>query len=235
MYLEHMTTDLFRDRALKVALVPVGTIEAHGRHLPLGTDNIIPARLVTLIEERMHDSLLICPHVAYGHTFYLEEWPGSVNIPSPAFREYMCAIARELVRNGITTIIFLNGHGGNTATLNEVGETISYEGVRTRVISWWDEYASDIALVTPGSGHGGEDETSLVLAHDADIVQMKKAGVGPEWPEYAEISHVARRAIVPGAMTGDARRATAEKGSALYELIADRICTTIKDYMEGAR
>ncbi len=219
MYLEQLKTGDFPLPSPCVAIVPVGTIEAHGRHLPLGTDNIIPAEIIARIERQFTRSVLVTPLIPFGHTYYLEDWPGSLNVPTGTLKAYVLAVCGELVRNGCSRFLFINGHGGNCGVLADVCEELSYRGATSAVCSWWEDLADDIAAIAPHTGHAGEDETSLVLASDSSLVDMSRATAGPDWPDGVPLSLAARRAMFPDGMTGDARAATPDKGNKIYDLI----------------
>jgi len=220
MYLERLRTGDLPLPGRCVAVMAVGTIEAHGRHLALGTDNIIPARIIARLEETHGSDIVVCPPVSYGHTYFLEDWPGSLNVPSAALEAYLLAVCEGLVHMGITRFLFVNGHGGNTRTVQEVCERLSYLGATSVCFSWWEDLADDIAALAPAAGHAGEDETSLVLAAGDGLADMSAATAGPDWPGPSHpLSLDSRKRMFPDAMTGDARQATAQKGNEIYALI----------------
>lgn len=233
MKLQTITSHEFANAKYRCAVLPVGTIEAHGTHLPLGTDNIIPDHIAERIEKEFGDDVLVMPGVMYGHTYYLEKWHGSINIPTPVLREYLVSIGREIKRNGIDKILFLNGHGGNDSVLYDVAETLSYEGVTSRIISWWLEYEDEIRHIAPGTGHAGEDETSLVLEASPESVDMAHAHDGPEWPHFCSVSLSQRDKIVPQGVTGNGTKGTREKGKKLFTLITTNILDTMRELMES--
>jgi len=150
-------------RRMNTALLPVGTLEAHGV-TSLGTDNEIPLRLSDAIAERLN--AVVAPVIPYGVTAHLGALPGGTHIPAPAFTEYVAAVIGALARQGLQNIVVMNGHGGNTEALREASRRAHEEtGVFVAVFNWWIEMRPQVekALGAPG-GHAGVDETAAMLA-----------------------------------------------------------------------
>ncbi|HMI32037.1 MAG TPA: creatininase family protein [Candidatus Limnocylindrales bacterium] len=150
-------------RRMNTALLPVGTLEAHGV-TSLGTDNEIPLNLSEAIAERLN--ALVAPVIPYGVTAHLGALPGGTHIPAPAFTEYAAAVISALARQGLQNIVVMNGHGGNTDALREAARRAHEDtGVFVAVFNWWIEMRSQVekALGAPG-GHAGVDETAAMLA-----------------------------------------------------------------------
>lgn len=213
------TFDLLRQNP-PVALLPVGTIEAHGSHCPLGTDTLIPEYLAAQAEAQRPDLLLVAPAVAYGHSWDLGVYPGTLDVAPETLAAYVADIGRSLMRWGITNLILLNGHGGNVPALSIAAERIAEAGGRVALVSWWLDYSRQILEITEGQGHAGEDETSVMLAVDESLVNMAEAGVNWTRP----IARIREMKIgltsLKGALTGDATLATREKGERIVTVIA---------------
>ena len=119
-----LTWEQFRDRVpstCDLAIVPVGTIEAHGA-IPLGTDTIIPEALADELAANLN--ALIAPSIAYGVTNSLLPFPGSTTVTSATFTAYLFEAAAGLVDAGFRRIVLLNGHGGQTSEVAEVDAAI---------------------------------------------------------------------------------------------------------------
>ncbi len=210
-------------------LLPVGTVEAHGMHCPLGADNLAPAELCRRLEARHPDRLLVAPPIPYGHSWDLEAWPGTLSIPSGVFEAYVAEVGKALVRWGMRHIVVVNGHGGNSGALAHAAEAVADVGARVALTNWWIDYRDDILTVTAGQGHAGEDETSVVLAIRPDLVDMGHAGVNPYRPRFRVKDQAARGTLLRHAVTGDGRAGTADKGERILSLVTDRLDQLLQD------
>ena len=156
-------------RHINTALLPVGTLEAHGV-TSLGTDNEIPLRLSEAVAERVNAA--VAPPIPYGVTAHLGALAGGTHVPAPAFTEYVTAVITALAHQGFQNIVVMNGHGGNTDALKEAARRAHEDtGVFVAVFQWWIEmrpYVEEI-LGAPG-GHAGADETAAMLAIAPDQV-----------------------------------------------------------------
>jgi creatinine amidohydrolase len=231
MYWERLTTRRFGELVGRVttALLPTGTVEAHGLHCPLGTDNLAPEEFCRRLEARYPDRVLVAPTIPYGHSWELEEWPGTLSIPAAAFRSYVAEVGKAMVRWGIRDLVIINGHGGNTGALTEAAEEIADAGARVTLTNWWIDFASDILTVTAGQGHAGEDETSVMLAVAEDLVEMEHAVFNPYRPRYRVKDQAARKTTLRHAVTGDGRSGTREKGERILALVTDRLDQLLQD------
>jgi len=156
-------------REIETVLVPVGTLEAHGI-LSLGTDNEIPSALSVEVAERLN--ALVAPAIPYGVTAHLGALPGGTHIPVAPFTEYAVAVLTALTHQGFRNVIVMNGHGGNTESLNGAARRVHEEtGAFVAVFNWWTDCypLSEQLLGVPG-GHAGADETAAMLAIASDQV-----------------------------------------------------------------
>jgi len=150
-------------RHINLALLPVGTLEAHGV-TSLGTDNEIPTRLCEALAERLN--ALVAPTIPYGVTAHLGALAGGTHVPAPAFTEYAAAVIAALAHQGMQNVIVMNGHGGNTEALREATRRVHEDtGVFVAVFNWWIEMKPFVeeSLGAPG-GHAGVDETAAMIA-----------------------------------------------------------------------
>lgn len=157
-----------------MVLLPIGSIECHGRHLPLGTDTLIPDRILELIEEK--NDILIAPTIPYGACQSLEDYPGTINIDADVLYLFVTQVVQNLYRHGARKILILNGHGGNTKTLERVGLDFDKKGAMVVVLNWW-LMAWDMNPAWKG-GHGGGEETAGIMGVDPSLVDMEEIG-GP--------------------------------------------------------
>ena len=147
-------------------LLPVGSIEQHGPLGPLGTDYLIPEEIARRLEDQ--PSLLVLPVLPYGVCPGQVSFPGTIDIGHDAFRTAVANIALSLMKHGIRKFVFLNGHGGNTAPLGEVGLTVYQHGGLAAIIDWWS-LAPQLNPAWLG-GHGAGQETSAMMAIKPDWV-----------------------------------------------------------------
>jgi creatinine amidohydrolase len=210
-------------KRLDTAILPVGMTEAHGHHCPLGTDTLIPRRFLELIEEKLGESFIIAPEIPYGHSWSLAPYPGTIDIPADVFGQYVYHVGKGLARWGVRKLVLFNGHGGNIPALNTAMEQLADLGLAVLLINWWLDFAPEIRTVCEGQGHAGEDETSAVLAIDPTLVDMSKATTN--WQKA--IGHIRYPGMstytMANAMTGDATKATRQKGEAIFQVLTPRI------------
>ena len=102
-----------------MVLVSIGSIECHGRHMPLGTDTLIPEHLLEKIEQK--SDVLIAPTIPYGACQSLAPYPGTIDIDSEVLYQFCRQVFLSLYRHGARKFVFLNGHGGGEETAAILG------------------------------------------------------------------------------------------------------------------
>ncbi|AZR73646.1 hypothetical protein BBF96_09760 [Anoxybacter fermentans] len=214
---------------IDTVIIPIGTIEAHGEHLPLGTDVLIPEGLVERIEVKMGDRVLIAPTVNYGHVWTLAAYPGSVNISTEILTKYIYEIGKSLIDAGFTNIVLLNGHGGNIPAITTAGEMLADYGGQVITFNWWIDFREEILEICEGQGHAGEDETSAVLAVAEPYCDMSLAKANNK----KLIANIKRKNIgkisYEHALSGDATKASREKGERILERVAERMMEILEE------
>ena len=150
-------------------LIPVGSLENHGKHMPLGTDTLIPDKIARLISER--SDLLIAPTVNYGATEDLMGFPGTVSIGTEGLIALLRAIVDQFYHYGFRRFLILNGHGGNTAAIQAVGNHLYRKGAYLANLNWW-LMAGQINPTWAG-GHGGGEETAGIMAVDPKLIKTE--------------------------------------------------------------
>lgn len=235
MYMLNMNMDQFVEKAKTVDMIilPIGMTEAHGHHCPLGTDVIIPRKLLEMVELELGEKIIIAPEVPYGHSWGLAPYAGTIDIPPGVFEEYVYHIGLGFLKWGFKNVVLFNGHGGNIPSLTTVMERLADQGLTVMLINWWKDFAQEILSVCEGQGHAGEDETSAVLAIDPSLVDMDKANTN--WNRaVANIRYKGMQQItMKHAQTGDATKATIEKGQAILEMVAQRVVELLKKLDSG--
>jgi creatinine amidohydrolase len=198
-----------------VLLVPLGSTEQHGPHLPTGTDTAVAAAVVDAAAAVVGDRLplVIAPAVTYGASGEHEHFPGTVSIGHEALALLLTELGRSASR-WAGRILFVNGHGGNLPTVPEVVRSLRAE---SRDVAW-------LPCSRPGADpHAGAFETSLMLALHPDDVRAGEARPGATAP-LAELLPAMReggvRAVSPSGVLGDPTTADADAGQASLRAMA---------------
>ncbi|MFJ3212662.1 mycofactocin biosynthesis peptidyl-dipeptidase MftE [Streptomyces flaveolus] len=197
-----------------LVLVPVGSTEQHGPHLPLDTDSVVAHSVAQMAAERLTAGrdrpVLSAPTIAYGASGEHAGFPGTVSIGHEALRVVLVETVRSLSL-WAGRIVFVNGHGGNLPTLDAAVGQLRDEG---HDVAW-------LGCETPGSdAHAGRTETSVMLHLAPGDVRLPEAVVGDTRPLAVlmpELVSRGVRAISPSGVLGDPTGATAEEGRALLE------------------
>ena len=118
------------------AVLPVGTVEPHGPHLPLGTDTLIAEAIAELVAAKLNALLL--PALPYGVTGSLHGYPGSVRVEPEAPEKLAYSVLESMALSGFKYALIVNGHGGNTPSLEAAARRAWYERrLATMVVDWW--------------------------------------------------------------------------------------------------
>ena len=162
-----------------VCLVPLGVIEKHGQHLPLGTD-VYSVREVCF-RAAQQEYCIVFPFYFVGQIFEAQQQPGTIAYSADLIYKLLDETCREIARNGIKKIILVNGHGGNNAFLQYFCQ-VQLATPRDYAVfaispSTDSETQRKINELRKSSfdGHGGEVETSTILAIRPDLVKLERA------------------------------------------------------------
>jgi creatinine amidohydrolase len=227
----------FRGRTQTVIL-PVGSVEEHGPHLPLGTDTFHALEVARRAAQLQ--PVIIAPPVFYGICRSTREHPGTVSISGDTLRALLKDLGREFYRQGMRNLLFMSGHAGGThmCALVEAGEALLAElaEVRVAVVNILDllrEVLADKAhlVKTKGDSHAGEVETALMLAAYPHLVQ---GTASPEWPSFPKYVLVRdKRRYWPGGVWGDPGVAEAQRGEEILAAEARRLAEIIAALERG--
>ena len=225
MFAQNLTFPHFEEQIKKIdtIVIPTGSLEAHGRHCPLGTDILIPERLCKDLELAMGDRILIAPSINYGYSPLLNAFPGTIHLSAELLISIYSEVAKGFIRWGAKNIVFMNGHGGNIPMLSVACDRIAEAGGSAMVISWWATFSQEILGICSSQGHAGEDETSVMMAIDATLVDQKSRGSHVKKAfslPLATPDQVAER--YPDAMNGNSLLATKEKGERLLAMMLEK-------------
>jgi len=228
-------TNLHRisQRTYEVAVLPIGAIEPHNRHLPEGQDWLHTtwvARESCRIAWETCRSVICLPTIPYGVDCNLMDFPLAIHVSQNSLDAMVRDIIVSLHKHGIRKVVLLNGHGGNVfqSLIRQIQCDLD---THVFLCNWWtvghDRYAE---IFDESDDHAGEMETSVALALYPELVEQVQAGDGTARPfrfealrkGWVTTSRNFRR-LNDHCACGDPSRATAEKGRAYLNLVCERI------------
>lgn len=226
-----------------VVVVPVGSTEQHGPHLPTQVDSLLVGEIARRAARRVKDTpIVVTPTVWSGLAEHHISLGGTLSLDFQTFFAVLRCLCRSLVRQGFSRILLLNGHGGNIAALTVVVNELAVELDRPiATTSYWPLAKDDFAAILERQKtvrHACEAETSMLLALAPELVDMAKAerAVGPTERELAEVTgtEAAHRwrsfkARTSHGAIGDPRLATAEKGERLIDAAAVAVASLVSN------
>jgi creatinine amidohydrolase len=227
----------------KVVLLPTGSTEQHGRHLPLDVDTFLAESVCLEVGRRIPEQVLVLPPVAYGLNLHHIDFPGTIHIEPEVFIAFCLNITKSVAYHGFRKILLVNGHGSNTPLVDLVArKTVLATGSLCAAVTYITlaleafEQVRDTRVIA----HADEFETSLYLHLAPERVQMDKAGAGDDvegtfvssdsmydkpvrfndyWSRWTDLG-----------VHGDARSASAEKGRVIFEAAVGRLVGIVGEW-----
>lgn len=214
--------------ANRVIILPTGSTEQHGRHLPLDVDVFLAESVCLEVGKRMSDRVLVLPPISYGLNLHHIDFPGTIHIEPDVFIDFCVNITKSVAYHGFKKILIINGHGSNTSPIDLVARrTVLETDALCAAVNYIPLALDAFNTVkdTPVIAHADEFETSLYLHLAPERVQMDKAGADTDvvrkhfssdsttavrfndyWSRWTQLG-----------VHGDATTATAEKGAVIFE------------------
>lgn len=248
-----MTWEEFQDAAGKeaVLVIPVGSTELAGLHLPLGTDTIVADEFANLLAEE--EGVILCPALPIGYSKWFSPFPGTISLEYDTLTQVILEYCRCLIEHGASRLLFLNAHRGNDSPIETASRILMTEkNINISMLNIW-KLASDL---TKGLGiiregkftHAGEIMTSILLKLKPETVVMDKirpdrikspdgsalhlfntlgeASFGDSTVSlYRDI-----RTLTETGIAGDPTNASSELGGKIVELIDSYIKAFIKEF-----
>ena len=228
-----------------VVVMPFGSIEQHGPHLPCGTDTMAADLVTIALADRL--AALIAPAGPYGVTPIHAGHPGTISLSREVFEAYVSNVCDELVGQGVRAFVFVNWHEGNIASLDAVATDLQAEN-DVLVIAAHACYTAQ-RIYAPAGGeltHGGGIETLAVLAHDPELARLDRAQE-PTRPEGADDLDAMRRSrevygyitdvteIADDGWYGNPAWANEERAGGFAKTVATEIAGTVESILKMRR
>jgi len=238
MLVEHMTWEEYRDKVKEsIIILPVGSLEQHGPHLPLNVDVVIPRGLAMMAAEEL--KAMVLPPIAYGYKSQPTSgggqlFPGTMSLDGSTLINLALDILRETYRHGGKRFLVLNGHYENFAFLIEAVDLFfrDVDDARVVLLSWWDQVSDAMVeelfaeIGFPGwdSEHAAHTETSLMLYFTPELVREDRIidDQSERKPTYS-IFPPPDDIIPKSGVLYKATFASREKGEKLAKEVVDRI------------
>lgn len=233
-----------------VILLPIGTVEQHGPHLPVNADNMVAEFVALKAAEQTHS--LVAPGINYGNSAVFTGFPGTLHVRQETLANVLRDVCEEFVAHGLRRIIFVNNHGGNDAVCEMVARelkathgiyigniypwSLGYQLMRDTYENWQAAY-----------GHGAEPETSAMLGmFPEDVVEsLRESGKinpfnGWNTEGYSKVKvegtpapatvYFESHELAPNGVTGDGSVASAERGQIWIERVVGHAVAFVNEY-----
>jgi creatinine amidohydrolase len=234
----------------RVAVLPVGTIEQHGPHLPLVTDVLTASEMSRLAVEKVPGEAVLLPSVHYSFNEHHMDFPGTIAVAGETIINYVTDIGLSLAHHGFRKVLLVNGHGSNVPFLDIAARNITNKSEAIcAMVPWWNLVPRELlrelreSEYPGGMAHGCELETSVLLHLRPDLVQMEhaakdinfKASEFFYWdlqsssPVFFQewFSRYSRTGTV-----GDPTVASAAKGKRFVDAVVERLIALIREFRE---
>lgn len=216
-------------RQAALAVLPVGAVEAHGNHLPLGTDNLLAERLAQRYVAALPQAAVLLPTLPFGPMWSTERFPGSLPIGRATLVAVLTDLARALSRQGVRVLAVVNGHYGNREAIAEAARTLHDDGLCLLGFTYpgIDAAAARVRetpVARAGYMHACEIETSFMLALAPEHVALANAAPNyPTFPDGFDVLPERWDAFTSSPVLGDPTAARAEKGEAILAAVLARM------------
>lgn len=233
-----------------VILLPIGTVEQHGPHLPVNADNMVAHFVATHAADRTN--ALVAPAINYGCSAVFRRFPGTIPVRQETLAAVLRDVCESLVAQGFRRIVFVDNHGGNEGACEQVARELkAAHGIVIGSIYPWnlgyglmrDTYED----VTSAYGHGAEPETSAMLAMFPEDVSRERMASGGYQPfagwqpqTYAKVTvpgqpvagtvYLDSDEVAPNGVTGSQRETSAERGRLWIERVVGFAVDFIRHY-----
>lgn len=234
---------LARLKECPVVMIPTGSCEIYGPHLPMGTDLIVAKRIAELVAEKT--GALIAPTIEVGESSALQAFPCTFPMPRRILEDYLDFLVGKLIQDGARNLVFLTGHAGNVDTASYVGKKHldQHPDLKMVQIDWWrfaSAHSGEIFRAEEQAvhGHAGECAASVMLYLFPELVDLEDAAcaVPPppdDWADFIKLVPFTSR-TQSGAVGNDAA-ASREKGERLVTRCVDRIVEYLRENMMETR
>lgn len=234
------------DRDVPVIL-PIGAVEQHGPHLPLGTDHLIGEHLAGMVEARLGHDVLVLPGVAAGCSDHHLDFAGTLSLRHVTLLSHVEEVLASVLAQGFSAVVVFNAHGGNQGigqvALERLGA--AHPGRRVVFTSWWRIAGPELLQISEtgpgGVGHACELETSMMLALGPDQVRTELVPTvrsnapaldydcsdllrGSRAGLYRRMSEIAETGVF-----GDPWAASADKGHAALAAISGALTALVRE------
>lgn len=217
----------------QIAVIPVGSMEQHGPHLPISTDSDLVTEISRQLSEKKN--FLLMPTITYGVSF--EHAPFfNLSIKESTLRAILIDLCTSLFANNIKTVFVINGHYGNLKSLKNIDEKLrklSKNKLKVFTLSYWHFMEREF-------DHAGFVETSLMLALSKKVkLKLAKKGLVIDGMKQQQISNLERLAaksfpkVTKNGIWGDPRRATKREGQAILGEIMKNLEKKCQTYLAG--
>ncbi len=224
---------------IRAALVPVGSSEQHGPHLPMSVDTVCATTIAKLVGEQLYPHALVATPIPIGVSFHHMRFAGTLTLREDTFIGVVEDVCWSLAQHGIRNIVLINGHWGNISPLMiATRKVVDNLGVRCFFLSHWDYVPERCkSLVDDGfiPGHAAEFETSMTLyanpSHvNANFKRTHKPKLTPELWNHLRSTNPKKLFDLTedGILLGDPNKASSDKGERLARAISEEIATLIK-------
>lgn len=223
-----------------VVLIPTGSLEQHGPHLPLFTDTHLATAVAAGVEDRLPSKVLLTPPLWLGASAHHLAFPGTLSASFEAYEAAIHSIVESLEPHGFRKFYLLNGHGGNNEPNGVAMRKLKarFPNLLLGHQGYFQLCAANVATVMEGPfkemRHSCEAEVSLMMHLHPELVRKERLrddGLYTDPPVKGAVLHFDE--ITEQGSLGYATLATAEKGKTIYEFAVDAAATEIERFGGG--
>jgi creatinine amidohydrolase len=237
----------------RVLLLPIGSTEQHGHHLPLDVDNFLARSVCIAAARRVPELALVMPTIPYGYNEHALDFPGTIHITYEHFIEYCLDVCKSVAYAGFARIVLVDGHGSNEHLCEFIARRATLETDAMVASTMWTNLAIEAFESVRESGSGGaahacELETSAYLFLEPSRVQMDKAqdhyggAAGSSGSKFLHVDLTRgwgpiklvrwTSSATPTGVSGAPTLATADKGRAIVEGAAENLAAFIREFRD---